>query len=118
LKRLLLILLLLSLTLPIVAKAGDIWVSPAKETFLTRETPFNMALGAGTYIAAYEALKLTSMNEFSAKWLAFGIAGFGAWYYQREIKAAMFDEKASFTGIGFSMTSAVLTQHFWSHKKK
>jgi len=84
------------------------WSSPEQENLLTRETPFSVAVGAGSYIGANELIKLSGVEPGYAKWLALGATLAGSYYKETVIDHAVNGEQASFVDMGWTMAGAGL----------
>jgi len=107
----------LLLTLPCLAQE-DKWENPADEVLLTREMPFSVAVGAGSYIGVKALTNVIGVEPGYAKWLALGGTLAGAYYKESVIDHAVNGQQASYVDIGWTMAGAGLAAFITDKKAK
>jgi len=93
------------------------WKNPVDEIALSRETPFSLAIGAGTYAVSEKLFALTGLEETYAEWLAMGTTFLAALYKEDDIDQGVNGQAPSMVDMAWTMVGAGLTKFITDNKE-
>ena len=116
-KKLLVLLAVAGLAVSALADEPD-WKNPDKEILLSRETPFSVGIGVGTYLGTEQLLKLTGIEETYAEWLAMGATFLAALYKEDDIDQGVNGQAPSMVDMAWTMAGAGLAKFIGDNREK